>query len=112
MYAEAAVAVADRDVKDLVVTLQRGARLTGRFEFDGAADRPDAAALMRIGVTLDRVDAAPVTTPASSPFLVIPAGRAGDTGAFKTHGVPAGKYIIRVGGAPAGWTLKSVMRGG
>ena len=112
MYAEAAVAVADRDVNDLVVTLQRGARVTGRFEFDGAADRPDSAALMRIGVTLDRLDAALAATPAANPFIVVPSGRADDTGAFKTYGVPSGRYIVRVGGAPSGWTLKSVMSEG
>ena len=48
MFAQTAVSVGDRDVTDVIVTLQRGARVTGRFEFDGALERPNATALMRV----------------------------------------------------------------
>jgi len=105
LVADTPVTVGSRDVGDLLVTVQRGARLTGRVEFDGTRDRPDAAALTRINVTLDSVDAGlPVTI-----FMPTPVGRADETGAFKTPGVAPGRYIVRAGGGVPGWTLKSVM---
>src|SRR5205823_11497068 len=103
-FAEGIVAVADRDVEDVVLTLQRSARLTGRFEFDGTIERPDPAAMARIFVTL----AAPDGTAAPNFQMTPPPGRGDETGAFTTYGVAPGKYLIRVGGA-SGWTLKSVM---
>jgi len=102
LFGEATVAVADRDVNDVVVTLQRGARLTGRFEFDGAAEKPAGAALTRIPIILDRADAS-VTL--GSNF--VPPGRADESGVFKTYGMPPGKYLVRAG-APSGWTLRSI----
>jgi len=105
MYAEVPIAVADRDVTDVIVPLQRGARLTGRLEFEGGRDRPDGAALARVPILPERADAASI---GEGPFMSIPPGRADESGAFKTYGLPPGKYIVRVGGAPPGWTVKSV----
>jgi hypothetical protein len=105
LVADTPVTVGSRDVADLLVTVQRGPRLTGRVEFDGTRDRPEAAALTRIAVTLDSVDAGlPVMG-----FVPTPVGRADETGAFKTPGVAPGRYIVRAGGGVPGWTLKSVM---
>jgi hypothetical protein len=106
MFAELPVGVGNADVSDLLVTLQRGARMTGRLEFDGTRDRPDATALTRVLITLDRVDA--LATPGVFVGNVPQPGRADETGAFKTYGVAAGRYVVRVGGAPTGWTLRSV----
>jgi hypothetical protein len=45
----------------------------------------------------------------SAPFgLAVRPGRADETGAFKTYGVAAGRYVVRVSGVPQGWTLRSV----
>jgi hypothetical protein len=106
MFAELPVAVGNADVPDLLVTLQRGARITGRLEFDGTRERPDATALTRVQITLDRVDA--LATPGVFVGTIPQPGRADETGAFKTYGVAAGRYVVRVGGAPIGWTLRSV----
>ncbi len=104
LFSDTPVNVGTRDVADALVTLQRGPRIAGRFEFDGAHDRPDARALMRIPITLDRVD----VTPASNARVAVLPGHADETGAFKTPAVAAGRYVVRVGGILPDWTLKSV----
>ena len=61
---------------------------------------------MRVPIMLERTDAAP---PGPGPFNTVPPGRADESGAFRTYGVPPGKYIVRVGSSPAAaWILKSV----
>jgi hypothetical protein len=104
---EAAVAVADADVKGVVVTLQRGARIAGHFEFDGTRDRPDAAALARINVALDPID----TRLANAPGSLDQPGHGDEAGNFKTVGVAPGQYRIRVLGAPF-WTVRSIVSDG
>lgn len=107
-YGTADVGVGNMDVKGVIVPLQRGGRLTGRLEFDGTLDRPDADAMSRTIVVIDRADAPGLfgSTFGGTPPIP-PAGRADETGAFKTYGQAPGKYLVRVG-APTGWTLKSV----
>jgi protocatechuate 3,4-dioxygenase beta subunit len=102
LFAATPVTVGNRDVSDLLVTLQHGARVAGRVEFDGTRDRPDAAAMMGVAVTLERLDA---------DTSALPPGHADTTGAFKTPGAPPGRYLVRVA-APSGWTLREVMAGG
>jgi hypothetical protein len=104
LFAEQPVTIGNRDATDLLLTLQRGARMTGRVEFDGMRERPDTSALTRIQILLDRADAMPATGPFSTPTP----GHADETGTFKTYGVAPGRYVVRIAGAPAGWTLKSV----
>jgi uncharacterized protein (DUF2141 family) len=105
LCAEVSVGVAEADVNGVVVTLQTGARLTGHYEFDGTAERPAPADLVRIPIMLERTDAAP----GAGPFNRLPPGRADESGAFRTYGVPPGAYIVRVGSSPGrGWALKSV----
>jgi hypothetical protein len=109
LWASVAVGVADTDVTGLTVALQSGARLTGRLEFDGVKERPDAQALVRIPIVIERADhsSGPV-----GPGMGIPPGRVEESGTFKTYGIPGGKYLVRVLGAPPGWTLRSVMSEG
>ena len=111
MFAELPVAVGNADVTDVLVTLQRGARMTGRLEFDGTRERPDRAALTRITIALAGADptSSPVFSQLSAPP---PPGRADETGAFKTYGMAAGRYTVRVSGIPQGWTLRSVTTDG
>jgi hypothetical protein len=101
-YADVAVSVTDADVSGVVVPLQRGARLTGRIEFDGSAERPEPAALTRILITTAPADATPV-----NPITAVPPGRADESGTFKTYGLPPGRYFVRVNTAPPGWFFKS-----
>jgi hypothetical protein len=107
LVAEMPLSVGDTDLNDVIVPLQRAARLTGRFEFDGNAPRPDATATMRILVLMQRADG----MPQAGPFLASPTGHADDTGAFKTYGLAPGKYLLRAT-APDGWTLRSATANG
>lgn len=111
LFAETAVTVGNRDVSDLVVPVQRAARIAGRVEFDGTRDRPDAAMLKGIVVTLERVDAIASMTGGDTSPVAPPSGHADDTGAFKTAGAPPGHYLVRVG-ALRGWSLKGAIADG
>jgi hypothetical protein len=108
VFADVAIGVGNQDVSGVVVPLQRGGRVTGRVEFDGVKERPDPQALARIPVTFERADGLAL----GGSFQAIPSGRVDETGAFKTYGVPAGAYMIRVPVAPPGWSLKGVMSEG
>jgi uncharacterized protein (DUF2141 family) len=103
LWATVSVGVGDTDVSDVMVVLRPGARVSGRVEFDGTAERPDHARMQRIPIVVERADL--VSTP---PLQAIPPGRVDASGAFNTYGIPAGKYFIRVPGAPPPWTLRSV----
>jgi len=110
LYADTPVAVADADVNDVVVMLQHGGRLSGRVEFDGTRDRPDATALPRIPIILERADSAgPTYVPGQPGMMPVPPGRVDEKGAFKTYGQPPGRYLLRVGAPFVGWVLKSTM---
>ena len=98
LFAEKPVTVGDRNLTNVVVMLQRAARVAGRIEFDGARDRPDAATLTRVPVMLEQADAT---------MSMTAAGHADDTGAFKTAGAPPGHYLVRIG-TISGWTLRDV----
>src|SRR5262249_44535903 len=71
-------------------------------------DRPDATALSRIPVTMERADLSSPQTVGPIGIAGPPPGRVDANGTFKTYGQPPGRYLVRVGGAPGGWTLKSV----
>jgi hypothetical protein len=107
LFVDTPTTVANSDISGMVVTLQRAARVAGRLEFDGTRDRPDAATLMGIQVTLERVDATTSIVAADQSPAPPPTGHADDTGAFKTGGAPPGHYLVRVG-TLAGWSLKGV----
>jgi uncharacterized protein (DUF2141 family) len=100
------VVVGDQDVA-IAVTMRLGLRVTGRFMFEGTTPTPTAERLRQIPVTVERVDARPTV---SSSFL--PPGQSDDTGAFTTYGLPGGRYVVRIGGSPAGWAFKSAMLDG
>ncbi len=102
LSAEVTVGVNGADLTDVVVPLQRSARLTGRFEFDGSAQKPDALATMRIFVTVTRADGGTSGNPLTG---TLP-GHADGTGVFKTYGILPGKYLLRAS-APEGWTFRS-----
>lgn len=107
---EVPIAVADADVTDVLVTLQRAPRVTGRFEFDGTHERPDATALTHIAIMLDRADG--LTSSTALGGIPFPAGRADESGHFKTYGVPPGRYIVRVPAGPVDWSVRSISSDG
>jgi len=113
LYADTSINVGESNVDNVIVTLLRGASVSGHVEFDGATDRPDALALSRVPIVLERVDSRTASMPGIGGLQSAPAGRIDETGAFKTYTQPTGRYLIRIGGAPSGgWTVKSVIAEG
>lgn len=97
------VAVGDRDVTGVAVTMGAGLHIAGSIEFDGAADRPAGMNLRRIRLSLQPADGRTVWGPNGSPMQVTPEGL------IYSSGVPAGAYLLRVDSAPAGWAPKSAV---
>lgn len=100
--------VGDRDVTDLIVPLALGPRVTGRVEFEGTSDKPSGQSLVNMRITLDPADGSRL----DDGTLASETGRIEETGAFKTYGVPPGRYVLRVSPLPAGWFVKSAIHQG
>jgi hypothetical protein len=93
------VTVADAPVRGLQLALKRGARITGRAEFVGAAKRPAGNDWRQVRVSPERANG--LVSP-------MPFGVFDDEGKFSTPGLLPGEYYLRAT-PPAGWTVKSVM---
>jgi hypothetical protein len=104
LWASLPVSVGAADVTGLSVVLRNGVRITGRVEFDGAAEKPTADQLSRILVAVEPLDG-------MVDRLSTPPGRIEGSGAFSTYGVAGGKYFVRVPNPPSGWTFKGAMLG-
>ena len=102
---ELPVAVGDRDLVDVVVTLRPNPRVSGRVEFDGTAEKP---AFRTLGASLG-LDPADGHLERQS-FPIDP------DGTIPARSVLPGKYFVRVdtrSGVNLGaWTLKSAMLNG
>jgi len=102
------VNVADRDVSGVTVTLHAGARVTGRLEFDGAAQKPTADQLRIATVTVDPADG----RSGSFNQFTMSRGVVDQSGQFKTYQLPAGRYVIRASAQVPGWSFKGASLGG
>jgi hypothetical protein len=101
--------VVDRDVSGVNVTLQSGARVTGRLEFDGAAVKPTAEQLRVASVTIDDAEG----RSGSLNQFTLSRAVVDASGQFSTYQLPAGRYVIRSVGTPApGWSFKGAFLGG
>jgi hypothetical protein len=98
------VVLGSDDITDLTISLRTGFKMSGRVEFQGSAERPPADRLVTIPVTVEPADGRQKTQS-------IP-GRVDAQGNFTTTGLLPGKYVVRIGGAPSGWTFKSAVLGG
>jgi hypothetical protein len=87
LIASVSVTVSDASIGDLSLALHPSVRLTGRVEFAGTAQPPNAA-LTRISVTLEPVGTANA--------FAIPRGRVETDGTFSTSSVLRGRYLLRV----------------
>ena len=105
LWANVPLSVGPTPITGVTITLQVGARVRGRVEFDGTAGRPDPAQLQRIAVFVE-----PETGPMQRG--VVPPSRVGRDGEFATGGVPGGRYFIRSPGGPSGWIFKGAMHEG
>jgi hypothetical protein len=103
LWAVQPVAVGRSDVPNVTISLRTGLRVSGRVEFEGSKEKPTTQMLSRLPVTIE-----PLEGRAASPL--ISSGRIDPaTNQFNTYGLPGGRYFVRIGGAPPGWTFKSAM---
>lgn len=106
LWTEMAITVGNTDLADVLVSLRPGARVRGGVQFNGTTEKPTPDRLQAISVSLEAADGRPNQAMA---FL---RGRVENTGQFSTVSVPAGRYFLRVGGVPQGWTFRGAMLGG
>ncbi len=106
LWAEVPVGVGTRAMAGMTVALREGLSVSGNVLFQGGTAQPTAEARGGISITLEPADGR------TAGMVGNARGRVDDTGSFKTMGVPAGKYILRVSNAPQGWTLRSATFGG
>ena len=104
LWAEQAVAAGRDHITALNITLQPGLRVSGRFEFEGTAQRPSPFQLRQVGLTVE-----PAT---GGTFAVLAPVRADESGQFASAGMQPGRYFVRVLGSPSGWMFKSATYGG
>jgi hypothetical protein len=102
-WARVPVTVGATDVVGLKVPAHKGSDVHGRLEFAGRA-APTAAEIAQVVVQI---------TPESSPAPNPSSWRAqvSSDNTFTAAGLPAGRYFLRVGSVPRGWTLESALVG-
>lgn len=103
-WANAPVTVGRDDISGVTVTLQPGLRIAGHVELEGAGPKPARQRVPQIQVVVEPATGGFVTSswPARLEF----------NGRFNAFGLPGGKYYVRVGGAPPGWSFKSITYNG
>lgn len=106
LWADMPVGVGSRDIPDLSVNLRTGLTVSGTVTFSGTAAQPTPEQRAALFISLEPADGR------TAGITSIVRGRVESTGAFTTVGVPAGKYILRVSGAPQGWSLRDATHGG
>jgi hypothetical protein len=104
LWADVALSVGDSDITGLQVHLQRGLRITGRFEFEGSGRRPTAERLQQVPVI---IQATAGRSPLPPSAVVVDAD-----GRFTGSGLAPGRYFVRINSSPPGWRFKSAMHDG
>jgi hypothetical protein len=97
------VAVGNQDVT-ISPTWREAFTVSGRLVFDGASPPPPQARQAQIPILVESVDQRTIPGTVNQRESALDAA-----GTFTTLPIPAGRYLVRVGGAPAGWALRSVM---
>ena len=106
LWAEVPVSVGARSVNNMGVSLRTGLTVSGSVVFSGAATQPTAEQRGNLSLILEPADGRTAGLTGTA------RGRVDENGTFTTMGVPAGKYIVRVAGAPQGWSLRDALHGG
>ena len=104
LWATVPVAVGETDVTGMNVVLRTGLKITGHIEFEGATEKPAPDQLSRIPVMVEPFDG-PMDR------MGTPPGRIDVKGQFSTYGLAAGRYYVRAGAPPKGWTFKGAFVG-
>ncbi len=105
LWTAAPVALGGTDLDGVTLVLREGLKISGRVEFVGAAERPPASRLAQVPVVIEPADAR------QRGGFQQP-GRLNPDGTFTLGGLLPGRYLVRVGGAPGGWTMQSAMLNG
>jgi hypothetical protein len=106
LWADMNVGVGTRDVTELAVNLRPGLTVSGSVVFQGGATQPTPEQRSSLFISLEPADGR------TAGITNIVRGRVDASGNFTTTGVPTGKYILRVSGAPQGWSLRDASHGG
>jgi protocatechuate 3,4-dioxygenase beta subunit len=107
LFADVPITVGSANVSNVAVTLQRGARLSGKVVFEGATP-PTTAEIQRTAVVLKPLTGALPTSsiqPDTGPRLDA-------AGAFQLLGHPPGRYHVDVTTPSAAWSVASIRLGG
>jgi hypothetical protein len=105
LWAAVPITVSDASLTNVLVRLQEGFRVSGRVDFEGSAPplTPDQLAAL---------------APMLEPAVPVPQalaqqarGRVEPDATFRTMGVAPGRYVLRLAGSVARWTLKSITLG-
>jgi len=103
-FGELAVTVGSSHVDGLAVTMQPGARVSGRIVFEGSTPQPAAARLQQISISIRPQFGMPDGPPNDS--------RANAQGQFASQGFAPGRYVVQNVTAPGPeWTLASIRFG-
>jgi hypothetical protein len=97
------VSVGERGVADLVVSVNIGARISGRFEFAGLETRAEAPDVSMAGISVEPASGSAVGTSRQAGYV-----RIEPDGKFMSVGLPADRYLIRLTNLPTGWNLARV----
>jgi hypothetical protein len=101
LWAEMPVTVGGADLDGVTVTLQPGIKISGRVEFEGARERPAAAALSQVRIMIQ-----PADLPSGGGQIGWPV-RFDANGQFTSTGIPAGRYLVGIEASPVGWMFRS-----
>lgn len=104
LWAEMSLAVGNKDIPDVALSLRPGVKVNGTIQFNGSAERPTSDRMGSVALMLEPADQKPGVTSGR--------GRVDASGTFTTVGVPPGKYFIRVNGAYQNWTFLSAQVNG
>src|SRR6185503_983106 len=105
LWASAQVSVGDTDIRGLQLTLREGLTISGRLDFSGTRPRPEPQRLTQVPINVESADGRQQFSPGAQ-------SRVQADGRFTTVGQAPGKYFIRVGGVPGGWTVQAITVGG
>ena len=92
------------DVNNLTLSLREGLSLSGKFQFEGAAQQPTGDDFQTITMVAESAD--------GRTHLPTVTGRGDPKGTFTINGLLPGKYLLRAAGAPRGWSFKNATMGG
>jgi hypothetical protein len=90
------------NVDGVTAVMRPALSIAARFEFEGAAPRPERT---QVQLVVETVDGTAAAFPAATNVVATPSG-------ITVRGYGAGRYLVRPSASPAGWMFKSAMFNG